>query len=209
MKNKILLVAAVLIFLSGCVTAGPDPVPKAFQDIPLDEAGIAFGTIGSDLKSSFTRMGIRYRQVDSENESMILFQQGYFSISPLNFEVNGEKGSVFVLQLPPGQYEMYDVYFHMDQASAGSTTFSSKQEFSVPFEIKKGESVYLGEFITKVVKAKNFLRISVPVGGYFKVTDQLERDKAYLLEQNSEISSEAIRSDVLNPSEQGLIVFRA
>jgi hypothetical protein len=89
-------------------------------------------------------------------------------------------GSVFFARLPVGDYELYNVSFFVNRGQFGSTTFSAKTPFSIPFSIRENEATYLGAFLAHAVWGKNFFGLRIPAGGYFVVTDRFDRDYGVL-----------------------------
>jgi len=125
--------------------------------------------------------------------------------TPVDFEYGSAKGSLFVARLPPGNYEISNVRFFLNNGLS-TVTFSSRKDFSVPFSVKRGMATYLGEFLTYEVKGNAF-GMSVPAGGYFVVSNKLERDLAILEKKGSAIPHDRIEESVLNPEALGVPYF--
>jgi len=200
---------AGLVFLAACTTAGAPPVPKSFVDISPDEAGLAFLTVGSQAKGTFNHQTLFYKKVDTGEKGRIKFAQGGFANSALDFSDKSKKGKLFTLLLPEGEYEINNASVFLNQATAGTTTYSAKEDFSAKFTIKKGQATYLGEFISDTVYGKNFLGISVPAGGYFIVSNQFERDKSLLQTKELAMSPNEYTQMVPNPEEVKTIMFQS
>ncbi len=91
------------------------------------------------------------------------------------FKLEAGRGYVFVIPLPPGDYEFRD--FLLSHKGGYATTYwSAREKFSIPFTIESGKAIYIGEVKVIHLFAKNLFGISVPDGGVFVGSDQSERD---------------------------------
>jgi hypothetical protein len=86
-----------------------------------------------------------------------------------------EAGDVAVWALAPGEYEFYnfEIYY---AGGMVQETFRSKEDFSIPFTIKPGKTVYLGEFRAMEIYVRNLFGLEVPGGAKFQIFDEHARD---------------------------------
>jgi len=98
----------------------------------------------------------------------------FSSVSPdINSEF--EEAEVWVWQLQPGDYEFYNFEVRSNSPYSGGTS-SSKNDFSIPFTIKAGQTLYLGDFHAYGIEGRNFFGLPVHGGVYFGISDQSARD---------------------------------
>ncbi|HAK89701.1 MAG TPA: hypothetical protein DHV16_08240 [Nitrospiraceae bacterium] len=115
---------------------------------------------------------------------------------------------MFSAHLPPGDYEIFNVSFFENRGYFGTTTFSSKRDFSARFTVKEGHAVYLGEFLSHPVLGKIFFGMSVTAEGYFVVANKLHRDLAVLSGRGEKIASDKVTIMVPTFLLIGVPVFR-
>jgi hypothetical protein len=73
------------------------------------------------------------------------------------------------------------------------STFRSKVEFSIPFTIKPGKTVYLGEFRAMDITGQNLFGIPLAAGAKFQIFDRSTRDLAIAKRKDPAISAAEIR----------------
>jgi hypothetical protein len=112
----------------------------------------------------------------------------------IDFTIDDADGSVFSAHLPPGNYELFNVRFFENRGSMGTTTFTSKVDFSVPFSVEEGKATYLGQFVGKRLVGKNILHLPVSAGGYYVVSDQVERDIAILEKRGESVPRDNVQN---------------
>ena len=84
------------------------------------------------------------------------------------------------LQVSCMQYHVTN--FHLNYAPS-KWTYRAKSDFSVPFEVKANEVVYLGEFLATATMLKNSFLIANIDKPYFLVPNQQERDMPIAVEK--------------------------
>lgn len=138
--------------------------------------GFVVASVGQQLvgphKAIFTGHNIHI--VDrNDNESwayMGYFHEPGFTHTPQDIETSDRRLRMQKLAFAPGEYKITTVRF----TANGSAM--NKEPFSVPFSVKPGEVLYLGEFLAHVPKEKGWLGIKKPAFIYFTVDNQLSRD---------------------------------
>ncbi|HEX7887889.1 MAG TPA: hypothetical protein VF522_00905 [Ramlibacter sp.] len=179
---RLFFIAALLAALAGCASVAPG-VPASVASAPQDRTGWVFGSLGTAGSSPITSHGFFYRAKGASDAAIVSWRydgrSGFasplglgkvFSDKP-DFREGIEAGIAFAYRLPAGEYELYDVRFHMDQA-----TYNAKEKFSVPFRVEAGSATYLGEFIARDARARNFFGMPIKVPGYYAIRQRVERD---------------------------------
>lgn len=207
MRNLSIAVGVLVAFVSGCATVASGDIPSSLADVPPEKTGIVFGSIGIGAKTLFTNQGLRYRQLGASENALIQFREGIIDTAT-DFTEGSVKGNLFLLRLPPGEYELFNARFVSPGPLNSMTTFTAKSDFSVPFVVTQGKATYLGEFITYSLTGKNFLGVTVPAGGYFVVSNKLDRDLVLLGKKGGTLPREQVIETVLNPRTIGSPVFQ-
>lgn len=160
---------AVLLALSGCYSLSPTKIAKNMNPDP--QSGVAY-VVGV--------VGIWPKAVHTANEQMLLIRprggDGFASARLYN-EIYGRTprdvreswhgiGSLFVMPLKPGRYEIYNLHF--DRGNAKSW---SREDFSIPLELEAGKAYYVGDFRAACLSALGAKCV-------FLHSDHMERDAA-------------------------------
>jgi hypothetical protein len=199
--------AGALMALAGC-TVAPGDIPPGLGPVAPDKGGIVFGTIGRGGSSAYTSQGLRYRMQGREDTALIAFRDSGIVDTPVDFEEGTAKGSLFLIRLPPGAYELMNIHFFINRGQFGTTTFSAKEDFSIAFTVKEGTATYLGEFLGYQVTGKNFFGWSVPAGGYFVIRNQIERDFSLARKKGVTLPRERVEVSVADPKAVGSPMIR-
>jgi hypothetical protein len=196
--------------LIACVQA-PVSVPKSLQGVSADKTGLVFGSIGTDGDSRFSTYALRYRAVGSKDQGEFRFQldQLHLVKTSIDFNKDNAAGTVFSVRLPAGDYELFNVMFYENHGQYGSSTFTSKRDFSINFSVKEGQAVYLGEYLGRRVTGKNIFYLPVSAGGYFMVADRLDRDVAVLEKRGEPVSRDTVENLVPRVLEKSVPLLRA
>jgi len=165
---------------SGLFSTRPSMEPYTGPD-----AGRLVMSVGGYRGANFGRYWLYFRTQDRTRSGDIGYACGHtlgcadmltFAASPAtDYADNIEAADVIVLPLAPGDYEFYDFEVFYNSTYAQST-FRSRGEFSIPFTIKPGEAVYLGEFRAMDVPGQNLIGLPVPAGAKFQIFDESARD---------------------------------
>lgn len=207
--KRIALVIACLLLLSGCIPKEAVRMPTGLDGYSGGKAGQVFGTLGTFPNTPFSSVTIFFRQVGSKDPGRFFF--AYDSIlggPPVDVAETKARGTVFVGRLPAGDYELFQVNFFINRAQFGSTTFSAREEFSIPFRVEEGKSTYLGEFIAYYTTGKNFFGMTIPAGGYYVVADKSQRDMAILSTKPEANPTWPVLKSVVSPEAVKLPFFQ-
>ena len=165
---------AITLCLNGCSTVRTGAVQGA-DDVPISERGFVIGSFGCNDLRFFTNYHIFFRSKDKKVDGGIHLSADGLLNTELDWSDSLWKGIAFRYSLPPGQYEFYNVRFFQNGYPA-TYTVSSKTDFSVPFELTRGETVYLGEIKCFRLMGQNIFGKAVPSSGYFVFSDKSQRD---------------------------------
>jgi hypothetical protein len=87
-----------------------------------------------------------------------------------DYDGTDENGAVKILTLSPGEWEFYAIV-----AEENLQFFNSKKDFSIPFTVISGKTIYLGNYRALMTMRTNWLG-SAPGGPIFVVTNKSDRD---------------------------------
>lgn len=147
-----LIVLTCLIF-NGCTSVKKNVTPDyVFNEHSANGLLLASVT----YQGGFAGYEMRFRKLGTDDVNALQIGEGGQMVIPAwldwDIELNGQRGNVFAVELPPGKYE-----FMSWIAVSGGSVSRPQEKFILPFEIKAGESVYFGNF--------NFTKHSF-LGGY-------------------------------------------
>ena len=196
------VLAVVLLALGGCAAA-----PITVENMADDYAG-PVGTISGSIASvetgelrnlnSFSTL--YFRAVDGEVSGRI----GYAEDSPFrdqqrrDFESEGQDGTVFLLRLPAGDYEIYSYHFYFNNGSV-EKSYRPDEDLQIPFSVTADRTTYLGEFLAWGRRGKNMFGISIPAGGAFTWSDKAIRDLPVIKSVYPDFTVEAVDTVDLSP----------
>jgi len=105
---------------------------------------------------------------------------GTFGEGPkADFNLPDGRGYQFVIPLPAGDYQFYG-YFISHTDAMGSTMWSNREPFDIPFKIRAGEVTYVGEICAVQRLGKNVFGITLPSGANWVILAAGERDRPLL-----------------------------
>ena len=166
-----LFTICMAIGLAGCVTT---PTYHAIR--PTEETGVVVLSLGSRGKFGVSSHALKIRAIGKTDEVLASYlEENLFTPTPRDFDKDGTNGTVVLRHLSPGSYEIFNfsTFFNGYPSTA---TFQSKQDFSIRFSVKKGETAYLGRFLANRATGKNLLGMTVTAGVFFDVSDQAQED---------------------------------
>jgi len=161
MKNLFILLS--LLLLTACST-GSKNIPDSFS--ATSEEGLVAGTITfegdtpvNEIYRFFYRPILGERKFIRQNSGKVMITMREGKGKAFNGDFNNKKTYLFVLKLKPGSYA-FTQYNYLDHYGPAGMVSSSK-EFALPFEVKKGEISYVGEYTYKDKAEKGTPRIFV------------------------------------------------
>jgi hypothetical protein len=202
MKVAIAVLPLITLLLSGCaatIAEEESRIPMA-RNMP-ETYGVVFAAVGTQLEKPFNEafLSIRPQGQGGSNLSADLEKRPHFhralfwypgspsipdrktsAVTVGSFANEREKGSVIAAALPAGQYEIFRFTWRWNQYSASTRTY-----FSIPFEIKAGQAIYLGRFISRTTNIREkegvLFNERIPEAAFFEVRNELRQDSAQLL----------------------------
>lgn len=177
MKRFVLL--ALVLLLTACSTI--ERVPTDYKGADSGRVVVSIGA--TDKVYSHYALLFRKRDETLPVEKRAIGQFNYSGVSILPMMRRGDyngphgRGDVLVQTLPPGEYEIYSYKIHMYTGMA-EATYWSNIPLSIPFSVKAGETVYLGNYTAYKQTGKNIIGIPVPAGAVFVVESRLSEDLA-------------------------------
>lgn len=164
-----------LFLLWGCAAGSTSfysgPVPKDGEP-----AGYVIASVSRSKElPTFTFYSLDFRSVATGDEGSL--KTSTPELVQAKFEVikGVYEGFVSVLKLPPGKYELYN-FSVFGGAGFGSVTWSSKQDFSVPFEVQAGKATYIGAYDCTPIFGEGIFGLRALAGMYWILSDQHDRD---------------------------------
>lgn len=208
---RLLLAFAVIVSLSGCASMDQISIPANLSVASTEKFGGVVVSVGSGLEGGFTAQTLMFRAKGSDGVGRITFVRGELIMTKgkPDFVETQNRGMVFFVALPSGEYEIIDVSFFINHGQFGSQTFSAREKFSIPFSVIDGRGTYLGEFISRVTYGRNVFGIRIPAGGYFVVSDRFDRD-VVLLKRKADVGPipATIQKSVVDAKAVALPLFK-
>ena len=137
-----------------------------------EKSGLLVGSISRpNEERTYSRYTLKFRKLGTDQKMVA----HYSRLVPASSDFVDERtaGTVFVMNLPEGEYEIYNFELY-----AGSRT-SAREDFSVRFRVLAGKTNYIGEFLGKTMFAPDiFFGRPTPAGIHWSLSDQERRDIA-------------------------------
>lgn len=195
---KKILYLLPLILLAACNAAEADKAPETFT--VASEKGVAVGTLTfeadkpvNDIYRFFYYPQSGDKKFKKQNDGKIQIKARIDNDRAFNGDFNNKKTYLFIIEREPGNYA-FTQYNYLDHIGyAGMVTAS--REFAIPFEIKKGEIAYIGEF--------TYNDLAEPGSPRIVVTDNYERDMAEFRKKHPGISWDAATNRTVKSGETG------
>ncbi len=173
LKHSFFLIITLLLFASNGLAQRLPEEPMRFHK-DYTENGLIFGTI------SFTNTKARYNgyfpyiSCISEDKKKSRKNSGQIIIRPEQIfkmrhdgELEDGKTYLFTMEKAPGQYTLSSIRLFTNGV-LGYTRTDVISGFSIPFEVKKGEILYVGEITINEYAENN--------GPILSIDDQFDRD---------------------------------
>jgi hypothetical protein len=122
---------------------------------------------------------INYRQVGAETSKILKITPAGMIKQKGDFQ--DVLGNVFAVELPAGDYEIYDYSFYFNNGLA-SVSYTTNEEISHKFKVDEGMVSYIGNFAAHHQYVKNIMGTLVNNGGYYILFNEFDRDVKRLKE---------------------------
>jgi hypothetical protein len=144
------------------------------------DVGYAVMGIGAKSSTNYDSYKLLFRLAGEERIGLFRYLPDYpLSLKNLfrnikGYKTSDEAGIVEIAALPAGQYELVNFivtnYIPL-------MVYGSPQDFSIPFEIKPGQVVYLGNYQANRIRKTNYHGPATS-GAFFNVEDRFAKDMA-------------------------------
>ncbi|MGQ0511480.1 MAG: hypothetical protein ACT4P9_12795 [Betaproteobacteria bacterium] len=190
-------------------------MPEVWLAKPGQPAGKVIGSIGARGLFS-NRHVLLFRPVGSK-ETHILSIGQFIWRGNVNDRIyfenhgGGEFGEVFHIDLPAGEFEIFEVQHSCDMGCGSDAYFASKPAFSVPFRVVSGEVLYLGRFlaVSRAVPGSPRRKSVFPRDMQFAIVDALHLDlKHYEDATGKRVDRAKVRRGIPDPATVALPHFR-
>jgi hypothetical protein len=165
---------AILTWIALCIA----PAPGAWADETTAKGTVILTLVEPLMDGALTDkyktyiMRARRRDGGKDAVEFQYYTPSYGTASPNDLAPMGGVGEVFVQDLSPGDWELYSYEFDTD--GSNMLQWRPAKEFSIPFTIKPGRAVYIGDFAPVGHMVRAF--IDFVGGARFIVKDQSARD---------------------------------
>lgn len=203
------LVTVLVLLLCGCAS-----VSAIRTDYAGADAGKVILGIGAATGTSYSNYGLAFRKrtntPSASNEKpavghFIYSQGSIFPSKGISYKSTSETGEVLTQSLPPGEYEIFN-FSISSNGNQGQIIFKPKSDFSIPFTVKSGETIYLGNYQANRLTGKNFFGLNVSAGAVFVVTDRLKVESS-IAKANGSPSLGAVENATPDPKKIGSPFF--
>lgn len=162
-------VLTVLLGLSGCYSMSATYIDDELS--PTADSGVAYvvGVVGIWPKAKFgaQEQMLLIRKRGSDDFATARLHNEFYARTERDLRETGHGiGTLFVMPLKPGRYEIYNVRF--DQ---GQSVSWSREDFTIGLELEAGKAYYLGDFRAGCLIGRG-------TSCLFLHSDHLERDAA-------------------------------
>lgn len=196
------LLLTLTLTMVGCQSTQP------ISEYSQADAGQVIMGISAAPKTYYGSMGFYVRGLDNDFKKKFIYStsNGFLAVKH-DYKTENESGFIIQHSFPPGKYEVYNFYLFYNSGTA-TTDFTSRQEFSIEFQVLPNQTTYLGNFLAHQVMAKNILGIPVPAGAEFEVRDLEKADLSIYDRKYPGTKSNKINNQVNSFLNTGLPFFR-
>jgi hypothetical protein len=199
--GRFTLLMLVVLLLASCAT----PPSTFLREYTGADAGYIIASVANRQKSSYSNSELGIRSLPDLLHSGMGYIESNFLTSAEDrqedFNEKCEKGAVGVMRVKPGRYELYIV-----STRNGRMSIFSGRAFSIVFEVKPNEAVYLGAFTA--ILDFNFGITPKVDEFYFNVTDRQERDLPIAIKKEPAIQAANVRAHILRPNDSTGTILR-
>lgn len=211
--RTLLFILAIAAMLSGCLmSAGGSHLGKALQVASDQPSGWLVASVSAKRaqpmhEAPFHANAIYFRPEGTKghrNLGVIQLSAPDISdagVAELDIAETELIGTVQRVALPAGRYSLVGGIFSTDIGISSQTL--RVDDLDIPFEIRAGETTYLGAFVARVFVGRNLLGMKMRAGALFEVHDEQERDLAILAAREGSVATfgQATRPTLAWPTE--------
>jgi hypothetical protein len=150
-------------------------------------------TLTGNKEDPITDYCLRLRKKDkSASGGVFYIPHNIFRQTPCDFEERYYHGFVKVLKLEPSEYEVFN--FLLGRGGSG-ISYTAKEDFSAPFTVKEGETIYIGEYWFASIKRTDFLGMRT-WKFYVTVSDHSGRDIPLAIKKEPTIRVDKVKVQI-------------
>ena len=166
---RFFVVLTVLLGLSGCYSLSPTQIDDELS--PTADSGVAYlvGVVGIWPKAKFGAHDqmLMIRKRGSDDFATARLHNEFYARTERDVRETGHGiGTLFVMPLKPGSYEIYNVRFDRGQSLSWS-----REDFTIGLQLDAGKAYYIGDFRAGCLLGRDMTCL-------FLHSDHLERDAA-------------------------------
>jgi hypothetical protein len=179
------IILRALIFLmalstSACVGAlGTTEVSQGLTAASPETMGTVVGSIGIVDKGTFySRYDLLARNLATNERLRFQYTHDGFTVTKVDFREGRAESALIALRLPAGRYAIEDFQFIGMNLQFNQTRTPAPGRFSLPFDVKPGQTTYIGEYVVVPVISWRFLGAKGVRDFVWEIADRRERDLA-------------------------------
>lgn len=180
---KRLLAMALCAVLAACNSVGMSTDYKGV------DAGYIVAGIGATPDSDFQSYSLIFKNIATGQKGSLIFMQGSIMKESPQYKDEFGVGVVKIASIPSGRYEIIN-YSSFKGSGMGGMEHFAKEDFSIPFEVKAGKTVYLGNYQAQIPLSEGPLGLKISSWNGFKVRNAPGHDLAIAHGSNGNISAE-------------------
>jgi hypothetical protein len=198
LSRRLLIALALVSTLAGC--ANTHLKRDTISDASLSPtSGVLVGSFARHPASpAYYSQTFYFKNLANGTIHQIKSQQEFNIFNgktPDDFDTPESKGGVFAFNLPAGRYTLFN--FRLFEGKGfGYRDFRSREDFSIPFEVRANATNYIGEIkLQPLMMGRSFL-FNTPEhsGGVWYISDQIDRDLAILRKTRPEVPTGNVTS---------------
>lgn len=178
-------IVVLFMLISGCATRNID---EQYRPTSTNGNGIVIGSI--TYQGNYAEYQVVYRRRPDGPPAFVHHGESAKLIPYIpkgDFENNEPKGSLYAIELPEGDYEIYNWHVF-----CGAYRIAPLQEFSLPFHVQAGKVTYVGN--THFLEtSKRFLAVT---GVSVTQSDESARDLAVFMRKYPNFSKAQIAETI-------------
>jgi hypothetical protein len=189
--GRLFLTTLVLFLITGCTPFKTFSIAEQLSPNTKEQPAYLIGSFGvnteGDDNAPYGVFGLIFSPKGGNENGYLryLSSNKIQYLSPIEYETSQNQGRTFVVALRPGEYELHSAIVNQID-SIIKHSFSAKRSYSLPFTLKAGRALYIGEFIAYGKWSRNKI-LDNPIGIYFVRSDNIERDKSIILATHPEL----------------------
>jgi hypothetical protein len=183
-----------LLATTACVGAlGTADVSDKLKTAPPETMGAVVGSIGIVRKGTFyRRYDLLARNLETNEQLRFQYTDDGFAVTKVDFREDPTEAALIALPLPAGRYAIEDFQFIGTNLRFQETRTEAPGRFSLPFDVKAGQTTYIGQYLVVPVISWRFLGAKGVREIVWEIADRRERDLALARQRLPEAMSVAV-----------------